>query len=191
MPNPAWNKIDVKLRQARDEVIQLSARYGIEALVNPEAKRRTMRGFKIATAKLAAPVKAALRRYAKLEAQRARVPRRIRVGEVVSGDVVQLAAERKHLTDVMKIVAYQAETDLVRRITPHYHRADDEARTLIHSVLANAADIAVTDTELRVTFAPLSSPHRTAALAALCAELDALAPRFPGTRLRVRYAVAT
>jgi transposase len=190
VPNPAWNKVDAKLRQARAEVIQLSARYGIEALVNPEAKRRTMRGFKIATAKLAAPVKAALRRYAKLEAQRARVPRRIPVGEVVAGDVVQLAAERKHLTDVLKMVAYQAETDLVRRITPHYHRADDEARTLIRSALANAGDIAVTDTELRVTFAPLSSPHRTAALAALCAELDVLAPRFPGTHLRVRYAVA-
>ena len=190
VPNPAWHKIEAKLHQARAEVIKLSARYGIEALANPEAKRRTMRGFKIATAKLAAPVKDALRRYAKLEAQRARLPRRIPVGEIVSGDVIQLAAERKHLTDVIKMVAYQAETDLVRRITPHYHRADDEARTLIYSVLANTGDIAITDTELRVTFAPLSSPHRTAALAALCAELDASAPRFPGTRLRVRYAVA-
>jgi hypothetical protein len=46
-------------------------------------------------------------------------------------------------------------------------------------MLTNAGDIAVTETELRVTFAPLSSPHRTAALAALCAGLDALAPRSP------------
>ena len=190
VPNPARNKLDAKLRQARNEVIKLSARYGIEALVNREAKRPTMRGFKIATAKLATPVRDALRRYTKLEAQRAKVPRRIPVGEVVAGDVVQLATERKHLTDVIKMVAYQAETDLVRRITPRYHRADDEARTLVQSALANTGDIAVTATELRVTFAPLSSPHRTAALAALCAELDALAPRFPGTRLRVRYAIA-
>ena len=190
VPNPARNKLDAKLRQARNEVVKLSARYGIEALVNREAKRPTMRGFKIATAKLATPVRDALRRYTKLEAQRARVPRRIPVGEVVAGDVVRLATERKHLTDVIKMVAYQAETDLVRRITPHYHRADDEARTLVQSALSNTGDIAVTATELRVTFAPLSSPHRTAALAALCAELDALAPRFPGTRLRVRYAIA-
>jgi transposase len=190
VPNPAWNKIAAKLRQARNEVIKLSARYGMEALVNREAKRRTMRGFKIATAKLATPVRDALRRYAKLEAQRAKVPRRIPVGEVVVDDVVQLATERKHLTNVIKMIAYQVETDLVRRITPHYHRADDEARTLVHSALANAGDIAVTATELRVTFAPLSSPHRTAALATLCVELDALAPRFPGTQLRVRYAVA-
>jgi hypothetical protein len=149
-----------------------------------------MRGFKIAAAKLATPIRDALRRYTKLEAQRAKVPRRIPVGEVVTGDVVRLATERKHITDVIKMVAYQAETDLVRRITPHYHRADDEARTLVQSMLANAGDIAVTATELCVTFAPLSSPHRTAALVALCTELDALAPRFPGTRLRVRYAVA-
>jgi transposase len=190
VPNPARNKLDAKLRKARNEVIKLSARYGIEALVNREAKRPTMRGFKIATAKLATPVRDALRRYTKLEAQRAKVPRRIPVGDVVAGDVIQLATERKHLTDVIKMVAYQVETDLVRRITPHYHRADDEARTLVQSALANTGDIAVTATELRVTFAPLSSPHRTAALAALCAELDALAPRFPGTRLRVRYAIA-
>jgi hypothetical protein len=118
-----------------------------------------MRGFKIATAKLAQPVKDALRRYAKLEAQRAKVPHRMPVGEVVTDDVVQLAAEGKHLADVLKMVAYQAKTDLVRRITPPYRRADDEARTLVQSALANAGDIAVIGTELRVTFAPLSSPH--------------------------------
>jgi hypothetical protein len=65
------------VRRARSEVIKLSARCGIEALVNREAKRRTMRGFKVATAKLATPVRDALRRYTKLEAQRAKVPRRI------------------------------------------------------------------------------------------------------------------
>jgi transposase len=190
VPNPARAKLDAKLRAARAEVISLSARYGIEAISNREGKRRTMRGFKIANAKLARPVKEALRRYTALEARRAKVPRRVPVADVVDGDVVKLAVERKHLADVMKVVAYQTETDLVRRIAPHYRRADDEGRTLVQSMLANAADIAVTRDELRVTFVPLSSPHRTAALGALCAELDNLAPRFPGTRLRVRYAVA-
>jgi hypothetical protein len=179
VPNPARAVLDAKLRAARAQIISLSARYGIEAIANREDRRRTMRGFKIATASLARPVREALRRYTALEARRAKVPLRVPVSDVVDGDVVKLSVERKHLTDVIKMVAYQAETDLVRRIAPHYHRADDEARTLVQSMLANAGDIAVTATELRVTFTPLSSPHRTAALAALCAELDALAPRFP------------
>jgi len=190
VPNPVWNDLDAKLRKARDEVLALSARYGIEALVNREGKRPTMRGFKIANAKIARPVVEAFQRYADLEAKRAKVPRRVPVDNVVDGDVVKLATERKHLSNVLKMVAYQAESDLVRRITPHYRRADDEGRTLVQAALAAAGDIQVTDTEIRVTLAPLSSAHRTAALAALCAELDARGVRFPGSRLRVRYAVA-
>ena len=49
----------------------------------------------------------------------------------------------------------------------------------------------VTDTELQVVLAPLSSPHRTRALAALCDDLDGAGIRFPGSRLRLRYAVAS
>ena len=41
----------------------------------------------------------------------------------------------------------------------------------------------------RVTLAPLSSAHRTRAIAALCEVLNSAAPCFPGTRLRLRFAV--
>jgi hypothetical protein len=79
--------------------------------------------------------------------------RRIPVGDVVAGDVVQLVTEREHLTDVIEMVAHQAGIDLVRRFTLHYHCADDEARTLVQSALASAGDIAVTVIDLRATSA--------------------------------------
>ena len=47
----------------------------------------------------------------------------------------------------------------------------------------------VTATELRVTLALLSSPHRTRAVAALCEELNQSATLFPGSKIRLRYAV--
>lgn len=87
-------------------------------------------------------------------------------------------------------VAYQAEGDLVRMVAPHYKRADDEGRTLVQSALTGAADIEVTETELRVILAPLSSAHRTRAIAALCEELDRTPVCFPGTLLHLRFAVA-
>ena len=87
------------------------------------------------------------------------------------------------------MVAYQAESDLLRMIAPHYRRAEDEGRTLIQSALFSAADLNVTNTELRVTLDPLSSPHRTRAVAALCQELNCTNTVFPGSRLRLRYAV--
>jgi hypothetical protein len=43
---------------------------------------------------------------------------------------------------------------------------------------------------LRTSIVPLSSAHRSRAIAALCARLNATATVFPGTRLRLRYAVA-
>jgi len=87
------------------------------------------------------------------------------------------------------MVAYQAESDLLRAVAPHYRRAEEEGRTLIQAALASAADLEVTDTELRVTLAPLSSAHRTRAIAALCEELNRAETVFPGSCLRLRYAI--
>ena len=190
VPNPQWRALDAKLRAARAALMQWPAEYGLEAFLNPESRRPTMRGFKIAHGKLGQRMLAAAQRCRDLERKRAAVPKRLPVGKVVEGPVVKLAAERQHLTSLLKMLAYQAESDLVRLLAPHYRRADDEGRTLIQTSLASAADLAVSTRELRVTLAPLSSPHRTRAIAALCEELNAQPTRFPGTNLTVRYAVA-
>jgi transposase len=190
VPHPRWRALDAQLWQARAELARLATEYGPEAFLNPERARPTMRGFKIAQGKLGHQIRAALKRVAALDAARAAVPKRVPVGDVVEGAVVRLAPERKLLTNLIKMVAYQAESDLVRLVAPHYKRVEDEGRTLIQSALAGPADLVVTDTELRVVLAPLSSPHRTRALVALCDELDRAGTQFPGSRLRLRYAVA-
>ena len=38
--------------------------------------------------------------------------------------MIKLAPERKHLTNLIKMVAYQAESDLLRLVAPHYRRAE-------------------------------------------------------------------
>jgi hypothetical protein len=103
--------------------------------------------------------------------------------------VVKLATERKHLTHIIKMVAYQAESDLVALLRSHYVRADQEGRTLLHELFAAAGDMRVSDSELHITLAPLSSPHRTHAAQALCEILDKTATIFPGSRLRIRFAM--
>ncbi len=190
VPNPRWNELSGEIRKAHAEVMKLSAHLGLDALVNPEELRRTMRGFKIAHAGQTRAVVDAMDRLAKLQKARAKVPNRVPVKDVVQGDVVQLAAERQHLGNLFKMAAYQAECDLVRRIAPHYRRAEDEGRTLVQAALASAADIDVGPGELRVTLAPLSSPHRCRAVAALCDQLNKTVVRFPGSELVLRFAVS-
>ena len=87
------------------------------------------------------------------------------------------------------MLAYQVESDLVRAVSPHYARADEEGRTLIAAAFQSAGDIEIGDGELRITLAPQSSPHRTKAVAELCRRLDDMEVCFPGTGLRLRYAV--
>ncbi len=187
VPNPVWAEVDAKLRQAEAHLDRLQAEYGLEALTSIEQQRPTMRGFKIAKGKLGLKIFSAMKRVMQLEARRAKVPRRIPVQVVSAEPVVKLAPERKHLTNLIKMVAYQAEGDLLRLVGPHYRRVDEEGRTLIQSALASAADIEVTDQVLRVTLAPMSSPHKTRAIAALCQELNRCETLFPGAALRLRY----
>ena len=189
VPNPEWARVDVQLRQAQARWDRLQAEYGLEAFTNVEQRRRTMRGFKIAQGKLGQQIWEAWQRVEKLEARRNKVPRRVPVQTVSPEPVVKLAPEIQHLVNLVKMVAYQAESDLFRAVEPHYRRVADEGRTLIQSALTSAADMEVTPTQIQVTLAPQSSPHRSRAIGALCAELNLLDTRFPGSSLRLRYAV--
>ena len=189
VPNPAWAALDARLRQAYAQLDRLQAEYGLEALSNLEEQRRTMRGFKTAHGKLGQKIWRAWQRIEQLERLRASTPRRVPVQTVLDEPVVKLAPERKHLTNLIKMLAYQAESDLLRLVAPHYRRADDEGRTLLQAALASAADLEVTPAELRVTLAAQSSPHRTRAIAALCEELNGTNTLFPGSSLRLHYAI--
>jgi hypothetical protein len=189
VPNPAWAAADAQLRQAWAQWEHLQAEYGLAAWLNEEPRRRTLRGFKIAHGKLGRQLWAAWATVQRLERRRAAIPKRVPIQTVTASPVVQLAPERKHLTNLLKMLAYQAESDLLRWVTPHYRRADDEGRTLLQAALASAADLEVTRQELRVTLAAQSAPHRTRAIGELCQELNTLRTVFPGSKLRLWFGI--
>jgi Transposase DDE domain len=182
--NPRWVKLTRRRKEARAEVIRLQAELGQEAAANAEAKRPTMRGFKIAHAPLRQQLQQAEARVQRLAQQRQKTPKRI-----PAGDLQVLKTETKKIVDTIKMAAYQVETELLTLLGEHYQRNTDEGRTLLQAAFQSPARLEVSDGELRVTIASQSSPHRTAALTALCADLDVLGVSFPGTNLRLRLAV--
>jgi hypothetical protein len=182
--NPEWLRLTRRVKDARAEVERLQSELGKEAAANHEAARPTMRGFKIAHARLREQLQKAEAKVARLLQQRKKIPPR-----VPATDRKTLKTEKKLIADTIKMAAYQVETQLLGMLQDHYARADEEGRTLLHAAFQSPARLEVADNELRVTIAAQSSPHRTAALAALCEQLDALAVPFPGTHLRLRLAV--
>jgi len=189
IPNPERRALDKEIRTARVDLARLEREYGAAAADNAEQRQPTMRGFKIAHGRLGKQLRTARARIAQLFEQRRDVAKRVEVRDLNERAVVKLATERKHLTDIIKMVAYQGESDLVTLLRPHYARVDQEGRTLLHELFAAAGDIRVSDSELHITLAPLSSPHRTHAAQALCEMLDQTATIFPGSRLRIRFSV--
>ena len=126
---------------------------------------------------------------AALHARRRGLPKRVELRDVSDGAVLKLATERKHLTNLIKMVAYQAESDLLALLAPHYARTDEEGRTLLHELFRAPADLRVSDAELHLTLGSLSSPHRSFAVQAICEALNETATLFPGSCLRLRFTV--
>jgi hypothetical protein len=184
-PNPKWAQLSQRLKAARAEVERLRAELGAEVTRNEEATRRTMRGFKIAHADLRGQLEEAEGRVQRLFVERKQISKRI-----PATGVETLKKERKLIADAIKMAAYQVETELLGMLHEHYARAGEEGRTLLSAAFQSPARLEVADGELRVMIAAQASPHRTAALAGLCRELDERAVHFPGTRLRLRLAVS-
>jgi hypothetical protein len=189
VPNPERKKLDKEIRSVRAEVTKFEQAYGAAAIDNSENRRPTMRGFKNAHGKIGKELRETRQHLAKLQGRRRGLPKRVEVRDLSKDAVIKLATERKHLTNIVKMVAFQTESDLLALLQPHYARADEEGRTLLHELFRAPADLRVSGSELHVTLAPLSAPHRTQAVNATCEALNATATLFPGSRLRLRFAV--
>src|ERR1700751_2712006 len=108
IPNPERRALDKEIRLARVDLARLEREYGVAAADNAEQRRPSMLGFKIAHNRLGKRLRKARSRVRRLFDQLRNVPKRVEVRELNERTVVKLATERKHLTDIIKMVAYQA-----------------------------------------------------------------------------------
>jgi hypothetical protein len=123
VPNPERKALAKELSASRAALKELEGAYGRQARANPEAQRPTMRGFKIAQAALGQQISTAQAKCRKLQARLAKLPQRVPLKALLEeAEIVKLAPEAKHLTDTIKMLAFRAETALVRALTPHYAR---------------------------------------------------------------------
>jgi hypothetical protein len=191
IPNPARKVVDKELRNARARYAKLEEKYGSNALDYLEGRTPTMRAFTVAEKQIQREIREAADEVTRLTERQKSLPVRIPLSEAPEAEkAMKLSTERKHLTNVLKMVAYQIEGSLVELLRPIYPRTEDEGRTLIQTALRSSASIEPTEEELCVTLAPLSSPHRSRAIASVCEVLNKTGTTFPGTKLRLRFAVA-
>jgi hypothetical protein len=114
IPNPERRALDNEIRAARAEVAQLERELGVAATANAEQRWPTMRGFKIAHSKLGEQLRNVRAHLSRLFNQRRDASKRIEVREVSDRTLVKLATERKHLTDIIKMLPIRPKAICLR-----------------------------------------------------------------------------
>ena len=98
--------------------------------------------------------------------------------------------EPKLIGDTVKIAAYNAQSWLADRLARHYPHPND-----LHDLLRAFAHLSGTmtrqlDGTLHIRLDPPDLPIQCRALEGLCQELNTLQPHFPGTAIKVTYALS-
>ncbi|MCK9462007.1 MAG: helix-turn-helix domain-containing protein [Proteobacteria bacterium] len=189
VPNPARRDLAKQIKIARNEIKALEQALGAALIDAHRSPRPGIPALADAHADAEPKLAAARENLARLRAALKQTPERVEIRDLSDGAVVKLAAEKKSLTNIIKMIAFQTESDLLALLAPAYRRAEDEGRTLLHELFSGRADLKPSATELRVVLHPLSSPHRTAALAGLCRALNETETRFPGSNLVLLFDV--
>jgi transposase len=189
VPNPARRDLAKQIKIARNEIKALEQALGAALIDAHRSSRPGIPALADAHADAEPKLAAARENLARLRAALKQTPERVEIRDLSDGAVVKLAAEKKSFTNIIKMIAFQTESDLLALLAPAYRRAEDEGRTLLHELFSARADLKPSATELRVVLHPLSSPHRTAALAGLCRALNETETRFPGSNLVLLFDV--
>lgn len=185
--NPAWLALDQQRRAATTQRDRLAARLG--ELTEPGGTVR-MQGRRWTEAELLAARDAAVAHAAELQQQRDALPQRVPLRQLrAPTEIVKLDPEHHRLTDLIKMIAYRAESDLARLSEPFFARHEDEARRFLQRAFQASADLIpdVTAQTLTVRFHGLGTPRETRALHALCQLVTATATPYPGTDLTLRF----
>lgn len=188
--NPAWRRLDSAMRKEVALLSRQQAEFGARQLsATPEPAE--LEAWQQRQAALTEAITARQARVEQLKTERQATPKHIEWKSLPETERFErLRADRKHLVDTVKLIAYRAETAMRHVVREKLARPDD-ARALLRELFRSTADL-VPDLEqktLTVRIHPLPSRLQDAAVRHLAAELTATETKFPGTELRLIYEI--
>jgi alkylhydroperoxidase/carboxymuconolactone decarboxylase family protein YurZ len=101
----------------------------------------------------------------------------------------KLKTESKLFINIIRMIAYRAETALFNLIRPIFRNTEKEGRMIIKTILSSDADLKQDkiNQTLTVTLHTQANPRTNRAAAALCQILTETETRYPGTKLKTDF----
>jgi hypothetical protein len=190
VPNPERKNLSSLIKKKRNEIKALEQKLGADLAQAESTNKPALEALSAAKATIDNDLAAAKRELIELRVRLKVTKTRVEIRDLSDQAVIKLFTEKKHLTNILKMLAFQSESDLLALIEPQFKRCEDEGRTLLHELFRASADLFPSQDALIVTLRPLSSPHRSRAIAHLCDALNQTDTCFPGTNLVLRFRVA-
>jgi hypothetical protein len=190
--NPKWRDLDRRRRSVKSKLTHQQARFAALTL-HPEFDEAARAKWEKRKAELVEAIEQFERELTVINDQLKTTPSHLKWNELAETERFErLAPSRKQLVDTVKMIAYRAETAMASIVREVLARTDD-ARSLLRDVFRSEADL-LPDPEqrlLRVDVHPMSNPRSNRAIAHLLDQLNAAEFTYPGTDLRLVYAIAS
>ena len=181
--NPAWRKLDVDVRKARQAEQRLQAKVAMSSVadgVEIQNKAESVQAMQEAHEELV-----------RLRLERKQTPRKVTLDSLPEDQRPdELLPLGKMLCDTVKMIAYRAETAMVALLRRHLNN-EDEARALIRDLFVASADIEPDERAktLTIRIHRMANPAQDKAVAGLLDELTRQGFCHPETGAKMIYAL--
>ena len=181
--NPAWRKLDVEVRKARQAERRLQAKVAMSSVqdgVEIQKKAESVEAMQAMHEELA-----------RLRLERKDTPRKVTIDSLPEDQRPnELLPLGKMLCDTVKMIAYRAETALVALLRRHL-KNENEARALIRDLFVASADIEPDERAktLTIRIHRMANPVQDKAIAGLLDELTQQGFCHPETGAKMIYAL--
>lgn len=177
--NPQRRALDDEIRKLRSEIKGTKEEIG--GMMAKRASRAQLKSLRERLALMEEQLSA-------LRKQRRQLPTKVPLSQT-DKKLEGLDLEKKTVVDTIKMAAYNAEEWLLERLDRYYDDPRD-IRQVLRILSGLRGHLWLRNDQLVVDLTPPEIPKYCRALLGLCAELNGLTTRFPGTPYLIRFAVA-
>lgn len=188
--NPPHRKLSQQIKKARERKARLDALLLKCIQDNLDRPLDTVAELLATQAKTTARAASLENEIKAMVEQRKAIPARIKLADMPEEKRYnKLKTESKLFINIIRMIAYRAETVLLNLLGPVYANNEKEGRMLVKSILSSDADIdpdPINNT-LTITIHTQSNPRSNYAASELCRQLTEAEETYPGTNLAMVF----
>ncbi|MGD2092797.1 MAG: hypothetical protein PVH61_41925 [Candidatus Aminicenantes bacterium] len=178
-----------EIRKERTKLKKIQAEFGEMTLDIDEDETARVMKYEAQMAQLREQISSEQKVIKKLKEQKKETPKHITIAQLSDNErFSQLATDKKHFIDTIKMVAYRAETAMANIIRPHMVRKD-EARSVVRQIFKTEINLIPDEKNKRliIELHNLTNEYSDQLANILCQKLNQAKVIFPGTKMEVFY----